>query len=380
MTAHTQEKIPLLTLGTVFQRLGRSWRLLLALVLLFGLAGGVYGALTPASYQASSRIQVIQPSAIGEIRLPTLDMDTEEALAGSRSVLEQAAQQLPQEASQLRSMIEVAGHSNSTILDVTATASDPQQAADIANRVAQAYLGYRKQELTGQLESYRQASSSSSNQKELSLSGGKIISQAQVPSKPSNFSPLQTAFIGAGLGLLLGLPLAYAADRYARRLASPQRLADIAASPVALLVEDDQEESLSLLLRQLGLPQGQLAEAGLRGLTVYSPQPELARHLGRLLAHQLSPTPQLLDTALYSSASPAELAQAIESQQPLIVTAGQGSSLSQALLAADQTGALLLAFDATSSVAQVRRILASLTLDRQVKLLCLFYRPSSQKG
>lgn len=380
MTAHTQEKIPLLTLGTVFQRLGRSWRLLLALVLLFGLAGGVYGALTPASYQASSRIQVIQPSAIGEIRLPTLDMDTEEALAGSRSVLEQAAQQLPQDASQLRSMIEVAGHSNSTILDVTATASDPQQAADIANRVAQAYLGYRKQELTGQLESYRQTSSSSSNQKELSLSGGKIISQAQAPSKPSNFSPLQTAFIGAGLGLLLGLPLAYAADRYARRLASPQRLADITASPVALLAEDDQEESLSLLLRQLGLPRGQLAEAGLRGLTVYSPQPELARHLGRLLAHQLSPTPQLLDTALYSSASPAELAQAIESQQPLIVTAGQGSSLSQALLAADQTGALLLTFDATSSVAQVRHILADLSLDKQVKLLCLFYVPSSQKG
>lgn len=176
----------------LFYRLLASWKLILCLALVFAIAAGVYTIyfVTPL-YRATSIIYVLSPESI--VNVSTLQIGS--ALTNDYikvfdmwEVHEEVLSNLNLNYSygKIRGMISVTNKSNTRMLDISATSSSPQEAADIANEYAKVVSEYIHETMA--------------------VDKPNVMSVARVPSSP--ISPNRTRSIA--IGFILGAFLASA--------------------------------------------------------------------------------------------------------------------------------------------------------------------------
>lgn len=379
-----------ISLGTAGRRIMRHRSVVLFCLIICGALGAVLGIVLPNSYEAKAVINVTQPSSGGSgIRasINAIDMDTEEAIAGSRIVLQAASEELGMEISDLKDMVNTAGHSNSTVLDVIVNSDSPEKSAEVANAVAQAYLQHRSDTIRANREETRKNIDDASKGMDklivdqailgleaTSTNSGTIISMAQAPNDPSNFTIGQTIFIGAGMGLLIGIFAAYVVDRTSRSLGYPERLSEIAHAPISIIKNGSEEESISQLLRRIGVADGQLRNAEIDGLMVFSPTPQQASALTSLIGRNLSEASySLLDAPAFNALSMEKMKTYIKENKPVLVEAPASASLAKVLLASDQCGVLILPFTPKSTVKSARRLFDEITPASSTQVIPVFF-------
>lgn len=393
--ANDQQATPI-SLGAAVRRILRHKIVVLISALIFAVLGAVAGLALPNSYESKAVINVTQPSAGAtglRSALNSIDMDTEEAIASSRVVLQAAADELGMDVADLKDQVTAAGHSNSTILDIIVNTDDAQKSADIANTVARAYLAHRSDTLRASRKETRDNIDAVSDGMDKGLvdqailtleatstDSGTIISEAQVPDAPSNFSLAQTIFIGGAMGLLIGIFAAYVVDRTNRTLGYSERLSEISSAPVSIIARGAENESASQLLRRIGVADGRLKNADLRGITVFSPTPRAAASLTSLLTGVLTDSNYTIaDAATFNALGLDNLKDYIKQNSPVIIDAPASASTSKVLLAADHTRVLLVPFTSKSSVKSAQRLFDELTPASSTQVIPVYFDTPTQK-
>ncbi len=285
-------------------RVLRRWPTFLAGFLITVALAVMASTQVPKLYTATTTLVVspivANPSA-GASAQGTININTEREILGSNEVARLAAEQLGVPftgSSALLTQTDVAAPSGSQVLQVSVSASDPEDAARYSAAMANAYLEFRRQgaqqlaaaylaAIDEQIEQLT-ASGDSSNatlaaladlrdqRRSLELLGsepGRIVGQAIPPSNPSSLGLKQ--FLAAGLvgGLLVGLGLVLLRDRLDRHVRYPSRLADATDSQPSVVHGAKDAEAVRWLVREIDLaaPQGEAARlVGLAALRVAS--------------------------------------------------------------------------------------------------------------
>ncbi len=252
----------------------RRWRLVVAAVAVGALAGAGYAVAKGPSYTATAQV-VVQPLTQGPISQATqavapVNMSTEQAIAQSAPVIQQAAHTLGVPAAKLQTAVgtrlsvtvPASTLTTSNVLQINWQASSPRAAQRGANAFANAYLGYRHGELAGEiagleatlngqdaalrtqignLSAQLSKTSAASTHRILTVrlndlttqestyesqlgalatynaTGGTVI-PAALPENPSGVGRSVIIAIGLVLGLLIGLVLAFVRDIFDDRV------------------------------------------------------------------------------------------------------------------------------------------------------------------
>jgi succinoglycan biosynthesis transport protein ExoP len=151
--------------------------------------------------------------------------------------------------------VSVVAEGESNLITVEATAADPERAARIANTYAEEYTQFRRESARRELREERREV-----RRELAALGKKRrdrpqrfalrrrlvrlavaappagairpIGSAEPPSSASSPKPVRNTVLGALVGLILGLVLAGARDRFDRRIRDPQELESVFERPI----------------------------------------------------------------------------------------------------------------------------------------------------
>src|SRR4051794_37006284 len=191
------------------------------------------------------------------------DASDRESLVTSGDAIKRAARILerrgvpPQAANSLVGGVSAASAPDSSIVTLSATASDPKQAALAANALAQANIESRlpptlREGRRGEASSRRQladlgAPNAQNSPAYTTVSGelvnlrrqaetadgdARVIKSATPPASPSSPKPKRNALIAGFGGLLLGLALALVREQVDRRVRHPKELEDTFGLPV----------------------------------------------------------------------------------------------------------------------------------------------------
>lgn len=271
----------------------RRWVLILIMTLVGAAAGLGYAKSSGKTFSATAQVVVVgltqgpvNSSTQGNLQV---NMSTEQAVAQSSPVIDQAAKTLGiqqptlQTETAKRLTVTVPGTSltTSNVLQITWTSGSAHYAQAGANAFANAYLSYRHRELTNQIANLESVlkgqlasletqisqvtgqlgttSSSSPSHQNLTIklneltgqastagnqlaslptynvSGGSVIAAA-LPAAPSGISRTVVLAIGALLGLLIGLALAFVRDLFDDRLRDTRQLErDLGVATLAVL-------------------------------------------------------------------------------------------------------------------------------------------------
>lgn len=253
-------------LTDVAAQLRRRWRVILVTVTVTVAAALVFALIRGSTYTAASVLTVnpvsVQPGSTDH----EVNMVTEQAVSTSIEVIQRAQETLEsdEDPHDLAERIDVTSPSDSQVLEIEATAGDPEEAAGTANAVAEAYLENRSRSaqenidqalekldkriatLTEELDALSEDSSTreqqlneiddlQSEQSELStlvVDPGRVVTVAAPPDSPSSFGALLYGAGGLVGGVLLGLGLALVRDRFDPHVHSGDRLAGVLGVPV----------------------------------------------------------------------------------------------------------------------------------------------------
>jgi capsular exopolysaccharide synthesis family protein len=212
--------------------------------------------------------------------------DTNVALVGSggnTATKTAAAMGRPWTARTVAAAITVSPSSDTSIVDIVATAPRATAAQDVANTYAKTFVADQKQQAVGQLNTtialitkqyasltpqQQQSPQGATLQSKLQLfevlaqldnGGVQIVTPAHRPSAPSSPRIKRDALLGAILGLLLGLGIAFLLERLDRRIRDPNDLASIYGLPLLASVPDSRDYKIlnSLAQSQAGGPSPQ---------------------------------------------------------------------------------------------------------------------------
>jgi polysaccharide biosynthesis transport protein len=255
----------------------RRWRLIVVLGVVGALAGAGYSAYKGPTYTATSQV-VVSPVTQGPLNQSVqvsgqVNMSTEQAIAQSGPVIQQAAAQLGVPVAKLDSeagkrlavSVPASTLTTSNVLQISWEADTPVLAQRGADAFASAYLAFRQHQLSNQiailqatlskqtkvlsqqvsqLSAQLSRTSDTSNRRILNLrlnqlsnennnalsqlatlatyntAGGTVILAVQ-PTKPSGFGRSLLAALGLILGLLIGLAAAFGRDLFDDRLRTP---------------------------------------------------------------------------------------------------------------------------------------------------------------
>lgn len=239
---------------------------------------------------------------------------TNERLVGLPEVSDRTAKAIGKGLSglQVSDSIEVAAVGESDIVRITATHPDPALAAQIANTQAEQYIVFRRETDRGKIreaqrllerrlktlgpaEQQSDRGRSLQNQVEdlaglaaVQTGNADQVQTATVPTAPVSPKPLRNTGLGALLGLMLGVGLAFLAEQLDRRLKEPE----------------DVEEAFGLPI--LGtVPQSRAIErAGAQGQTGGEPEAEAFRRLRTNLRY--FNVDRQIRSVLVTSAAPGE--------------------------------------------------------------------------
>jgi succinoglycan biosynthesis transport protein ExoP len=248
----------------------RSWWIIVVIALIS--AGGAYvlSKRKPKVYSASAAL-LFQNSHLDEQLFgnqvitnndPAREAATNQSLVGLPTVSKLVAAQLHIPTSTVAGAVQVGSDAQSDVLTVTATASDPKLAADIANAYVAQYINFRQaadQSQLKQAQAYLQSSLSAipaaqqnsptaqrlqAKSQELTLlaklqtGNAEVVQTASPSNSPVSPNPSRDALIGLVLGLLVGVALVAALARRDRRITSAAEVEDLYGVPLIGMVPE----------------------------------------------------------------------------------------------------------------------------------------------
>jgi succinoglycan biosynthesis transport protein ExoP len=221
----------------VFEVIGRRWRLILACALI---AGGValgYSLLQEKTYEATANVLFRATSASSE-EDPTRAAGTNENLVTLGDAEERTSEAMDGfTESDVSDAVEVTPVGVSNIVSITATDSDPEVAAELANAYADSFIASRRESLErladGDLESLEQEYAQLSEELRRGPQGRQlqkkigdvkseqveidnayeITAEADVPDSAAGPNVAVNTALGLALGFLLGFAIALTAER-----------------------------------------------------------------------------------------------------------------------------------------------------------------------
>lgn len=383
-----------------WRRALRRWPTILGTWLVVAALAVTAGLLWPPSYQATASLAVT-PAAVnpltGEAGNEEIEMHTEAATLSSQQVALRAAAALedvpfaeadPQLAEELIESADVEAPSQSQVLRVSVTGTDPQQVAARANALADAYLEDRAETVTAsaaaaverlddsiaalerdddqdsavdQLREQRTAASL------IAPTPGRIISAAVAPEDPSSAGLLLFTAGGIVGGLVLGVLAGLLRERSDRSVRRADRLAEAGASAVVSLRSEDDEDGALELLRLLARDgEGSVPGPGSR-IAVHSPRPGEAEVVVRALSSVLDRwggSVELVDEeTLTNAVGPLDDWLTLQDTPPTVLMAVVPSRTGVAELAAlsDRVDGMVVAVDARSDLRRSQNLLDRLT-------------------
>lgn len=284
-----------------YLRMLREHRILIVLVVLVCAgATAAYSFTRESEYQGTAQLsfqEESQSNAVAGVAAQQVSTAVELAAKGAETVtsdevLTQVKQRLRTNLSidELRDRIKPEIDTSSNLVDVTATSDDPRFAAALANEVAQRAVsvqvradrdrfariaarlqdeldarlkGVAKDDITGTLAATSGYSDrlASLNTLAVSATPVKLTTAATVPSDPSSPKPIRDTVIGAFVGLLLALVLAFARDALDRRLRDVSDIREHLELPVVGIIRREAFGVLPFVDRGDGRRDGHETEA-----------------------------------------------------------------------------------------------------------------------
>lgn len=158
-------------------------------------------------YEATASLLLRSSSAFE----PQRAVDTNLKLLGLPAIAEATAKRIPGVSDkEVEDAVEATQEGEAEIIELTATSSDPQQAATIANVYAEEFLGFRI----------------AAGRERLQTSQVEIIERASPSTSPVSPKPVRNTIFGALLGLVLGIGLALLLEQLDRRIKREVDLAE----------------------------------------------------------------------------------------------------------------------------------------------------------
>lgn len=254
----------------------RSWWLVAGTAAAALAAGAAYTELSPEVYESTASVLVLPTAGDTEVQgsrtAGQVNLDTEAQLVKSTEVAEAAAEALGTDpAADLVSQVSVTVPPNTAVLEISFKAGDPQAAQEGTVAFSEAYLAHRLAGATASLERETTAATAEletvnaeiaaaeerldgmdsgrgalesdladlrgrAAELEAAIAGlqaqaeavspGRVINQAPLPQAPVSPNALFNLAAALGAGLPLGLILAWARHRLARKIAYPADLVD----------------------------------------------------------------------------------------------------------------------------------------------------------
>ena len=231
--------------GTIARR---SWWLIVGTVLAALAAGLGYTAGVERVYESTASVLVAPTAAdtsvAGARTSGQVNLDTEAQLVKSTEVTEAAARALGLDsAADLKQRISVSVPPNTSVLEISFRADSPERAQEGTVAVSEAYLSHRREAATASIESAiaalepslgdggeiaeRAAADIAALQAERdAVIPGRIINLPSAPESPVAPDTVLNLAASLGIGLPLGLALAWARHRLARRIHYPGDLVE----------------------------------------------------------------------------------------------------------------------------------------------------------
>jgi capsular exopolysaccharide synthesis family protein len=231
-----------------------------------GAAAFAFSELQTKEYSASASLLFRNPGFAEDLfgttstttnTVPTREAATNEKLVGLHVVAERAAGHLKGlTAEEIASMVSIESEGEAELVSVTATGTDAAQARRVANTFARQFISFRADSDKAKLEQakslaereYKRLSHSEKDSARgqalsrgaeklgilasLQTGNAELVQPAELPTSPSSPKPKRNTVLGAILGLLLGVGLAFLFERLNRRLRDPEEAQEAFELPV----------------------------------------------------------------------------------------------------------------------------------------------------
>lgn len=214
-TRQTEES-DLSLIGQAIRR--RLWLVVLCVAVATA-AAAILTATAEKQYSSTAALLLRTSTAVE----PQRAVDTNLQLLSLPIVAKRTAEDVPGlSKEEVESLIETKQKAESDIIQVTATASSPERAAEVANAFAHSFIAFRERE--------------SGNGQHLQIGRIAIVELATPESAPVSPKPLRNIVFGVIVGLILGLGLTILLEQLDRRLKREDDLAEATGLPVLATV------------------------------------------------------------------------------------------------------------------------------------------------